>query len=523
MLFSRRRFLIASAAGAAASTLPIPFTPGIAPARAQAPTVVTATDPAYATLTQRGYNRRFTARPQRIHLPTGTEEIRLAAEAAVRDGLRIAVRAGGHGFENFVDNDRTQAIIDLNRMSAVYWDETRRAFSVDAGTPLGTLYERLGAFGVTVPAGICKGVGAGGHIVGGGYGPLSRQLGLMVDHLYGVEVITVDKDGAAETVLATKDGPNADLLWAHSGGGGGNFGVVSRYLLRSPDSDGGDPARALPKSPGSMLNTRLILPLLDEESFVRFLGNYLAFFEQHSAPDDPFTALYAPLMVKPGIVDSEILVLLNADGPDAQALFDEFVAAITAGVGAPLLQLPLQRAGYAETVATAYYAAGMPGFRVKAKSAYLRKAYSTEQLRILYRYFADIRFLGESQLEFLPFGGAVNAVAADATAVPARDSFMKMLIHAAWRLPGDDERFVGWAREGFRELYAETGGVPVPDAANGGSYINYPDPDSADPRWNTSGVPWHELYYGANYDRLCAIKARWDPNTVFQHDLSIGR
>ncbi|MRH89302.1 FAD-binding protein [Nocardia sp. SYP-A9097] len=491
-------------------------------ARATEPAVVRPADPDYAMLTQRGYNRRWTAHPQRIHVPTTTEEIRAAVETCVRDGLRIAVRSGGHGFDDFVDNDRTQAIIDLNRMGAVHWDDTHRAFSVDAGTPLGALYERLNGFGVTIPAGICKGVGAGGHIAGGGYGPLSRQLGLMVDHLYGVEVITVGKDGAATIVLATKDGPNADLLWAHTGGGGGNFGVVSRFLLRSPGSDGSDPTRALPKSPGSMLNTRLILPMANEESFVRLLGNYLAFFEQHSAPDDRFTALYAPLMIKPGIVDSEILVLLDADRPDAHAMFDEFVTAISAGVDPALVQLPLQQASYADTVANVYYAAGMPGFRVKAKSAYLRKSYTTEQLRILYRYIADPRFLGESQLEFMPFGGATNTVAAAATAAPARDSFMKMLIHAAWRLPGDDERFVTWARKMYRDVYAETGGVPVPNAVNGGSYINYPDPDLADASWNTSGVPWHELYYGANYARLCAVKAQWDPNNVFQHSLSIG-
>lgn len=518
MPWSRRRFLGASALGTALGTLGFPAI------GAAEPGVIEVRDAAYTTLTERGYNRRFTARPQQIFVPANAEEVRTAVARSVSAGLRIAVRSGGHGFDDFVDNARTQVIIDLQRMNAVAWDDTHRAFAIESGADLGSVYERLlGGWGVTVPAGICKGVGMGGHVSGGGYGPLSRRLGLMADHLYGLEIVTVDASGAASTVLATKDGPNADLWWAHTGGGGGNFGVVTRYLLRSGDSDGSDPARALPKAPGSMLSTRLMLPMASEESFLRFVGNYIAFFERHSAPGDPFTGLYAPLHLKPGIAGSDVLILLDADGPEARNQFDEFVSALSEGVFPAPIVVPATQSSYADTVANVYYAKGMPGFRVKVKSAYLRKGYSQDQLRVLYRYLTDIRFLGESQVELLPFGGAINAVASDATASPARDSFMKMLIHAAWRNPADDERFITWARDMFRDVYAATGGVPVPNEANGGSYINYPDPDMADPRWNTSGVPWHEFYYGAGYARLRAIKSQWDPNTVFQHSLSIDR
>ncbi|MBH0776812.1 FAD-binding oxidoreductase [Nocardia bovistercoris] len=519
MPLSRRSFLAAPMVGAAATAL------GAGAANAADVKVVRAGEAEYAALTTRGYNRRFTARPRQIFVPANAEEVRVAVERSVGDGLPLAVRSGGHGFDDFVDNDRTGAIVDLQRLAGVSWDESQRAFAVEPGADLGSVYERLlGGWGVTVPAGICKGVGAGGHVSGGGYGPLSRRFGLVADHLYGVEVVTVDARGSATTVLATKDGPHADLWWAHTGGGGGNFGVVTKYLLRSPEADGADPARALPKPPGSMLNTRLVLPLATEESFIRFVGNYLAFFEQHSAPDDPFAGLYAPLHIRPGIAGpSDVLILLDADRPDAGALFDEFVAAVSRDVVPGPVVLPPTTASYADTLANVYYAKGMPGFRVKVKSAYLRTSYSTDQLRTLYRYLTDIRFLGESQLEFMPFGGRTNAVAPDATAVSARDSFMKMLVHAAWRVPGDDERYVAWAREMFRDVYAGTGGVPAPNAANGGSYINYPDPDMADPRWNTSGVPWHTLYYGANYPRLTRVKAQYDPANLFQHKLSVGR
>ncbi|MEV0761896.1 FAD-binding protein [Nocardia sp. NPDC050435] len=516
MPLSRRSFLTASAAGALATGSAVP------PAAAAGPQVLRAGDPAYAELAGRGYNRRFAARPDRIFVPTDTEQVRAAVARSVGEGAAMAVRSGGHCFEDFVDDERTRAIIDLHRMTAVTWDREHNAFSVAAGADLGGVYEHLLAAGVTAPAGICKGVGVGGFVAGGGYGPLSRSLGLMADHLYGVEVVTVDRAGTASTVLATRGGPHADLWWAHTGGGGGNFGVVTRYLLRSPDASGDEPARALPAPPGAMLHTRLLLPPLGEESFGRFVGNYLAFFEQHSAPGDPFTELYAPLHIRPGLAGpSDILILLRADRPDTQALFDEFVAAVSQGVFPAPILLPATRASYADTVANVYYPKGMPGARVKAKTAYLRRAYSADQLRTLHRSLTDLRFLGESQVEFMPFGGAVNAVAADATAMPARDSFMTMLVHATWRLPGDDERYLTWARELFHDLHADSGGVPVPGGVYGGSYINYPDRDLTDYRWNTSGVPWHGFYYRGNYPRLQEIKARWDPNSLFRHRLSI--
>jgi len=65
--------------------------------------------------------------------------------------------------------------------------------------------------------------------------------------------------------------------------------------------------------------------------------------------------------------------------------------------------------------------------------------------------------------------------------------------------------------------------VPAPGGAYDGSLINHPDTDLADPALNTSGVPWHTLYYQANYSRLQRIKARWDPRNVFHHALSIRR
>lgn len=124
-------------------------------------------------------------------------------------------------------------------------------------------------------------------------------------------------------------------------------------------------------------------------------------------------------------------------------------------------------------------------------------------------------------LWLLSYGGAVNAVRPDATAMPQRDSILKATFIAQWTGQDGDADGIRRVREYYRDLYATTGGVPVPDDASDGCYINYPDIDTADPEWNTSGVPWHTLYFKDNYPRLQRIKASWDPRDVFHHALSI--
>ncbi|MGH7556966.1 MAG: BBE domain-containing protein, partial [Gemmatimonadota bacterium] len=119
------------------------------------------------------------------------------------------------------------------------------------------------------------------------------------------------------------------------------------------------------------------------------------------------------------------------------------------------------------------------------------------------------------------YGGKDNTVAPDATASAQRDSILSMACMAGWQDPGEEARTLDWVRAFYNELFADTGGVPVPGEACDGAMINHPDVDLAEPKLNTSGVPWHRLYYKDNYPRLQRVKARWDPGNVFHHPLSI--
>ena len=119
------------------------------------------------------------------------------------------------------------------------------------------------------------------------------------------------------------------------------------------------------------------------------------------------------------------------------------------------------------------------------------------------------------------YGGRVNTVARDATASAQRSSIFDAACSSGWLDPRDAEKNLAWVRAFYRDLFAETGGVPAPGDAYDGALINHPDTDLADPAWNTSGVSWSTLYYQDNYPQLQRIKSQWDPRNVFRHSMSI--
>ncbi len=221
---SRRRVLLGSGAvlgGAAAVMLapvraearpqvaespatPPPVPPSAPPSGAPVPAVTVGPDQArYASLST-GFNQRFTGTPACIAVVTTQEQCLRAVEEALDQGKRITVRGGGHCYEGFVSDNPDGVIIDVSGMRAITQGDDG-AVGLQSGCTNWDVYELLyKSYGVTVPAGSCYSVGLGGHVVGGGYGLLSRQHGLSVDFLEAVDVIVVDADRSARLVHARR-------------------------------------------------------------------------------------------------------------------------------------------------------------------------------------------------------------------------------------------------------------------------------------------------------------------------------
>ncbi|GAA0929885.1 FAD-binding oxidoreductase [Nonomuraea longicatena] len=488
--------------------------------------VVRPDDPRYEDLAVRRTNERFQPRPEYFHVVGSTEQVVGAVQEAVRAGRRVTVRSGGHCYENFV-GEGAQVVIDLCEMNEVRFDEKRGAFLVEAGATLMQTYRTLYlGWGVTLPGGQCGGVSAGGHIAGGGYGPLSRLHGLTVDYLEAVEVVVVDRGGRARAVVATRDpdDPHHDLWWAHTGGGGGNFGVVTRYWLRDPAARGRDPRTLLPKPPASVLSGIAIWSWKDlsRESFRRLLRNHGEWHERNSAAGTPAAALWGSLLIpgrKPGADPGGIVMPTQVDAGvrGARELLDGYFATVAEGVTPQVFVPPYTTMPWFKAVRTLSLGAESEQGRYKGKSAYLRSRLTDRQADVAYDHLDRPHGL----LWLLSYGGRVNTVAPGATATVERSSMLKMLHLGNWEEGQDGKEQLAWVRSFHRDTFAGTGGVPVPGGNCGGAYINYPDIDHADPDWNTSGAPWSTLYYGDNYARLQRVKRRWDPRNVFHHALSV--
>src|SRR3954467_2679693 len=291
---SRRGVLLgvgATVTGTAAANVlgqtPAQAEPRTDPAGTDVPAVrVRPGDPRYPPLST-GFNQRFVGTPAYVAVVTTPEQCRRAVQTAIDEGRRITVRGGGHCYEGFVSDNPGGVIIDVSGMRAV----TQRrdgAVGLQGGCTNWDVYELLyKSYGVTVPGGSCYSAGLGGHVVGGGYRLMSREHGLTVDYLDAVDVIVVDENRAVGVVTARKGDPDTgDLFWAHTGGGGGTFGVITAYHFRD-----------LPAPPPvvQLATTSWQWSTLGRAAFATLLGNYGRYLAANSAPDSPARTLFALL------------------------------------------------------------------------------------------------------------------------------------------------------------------------------------------------------------------------------------
>src|SRR5690242_16103443 len=174
---------------------------------------------------RRVWNASVERSPALIARCAGVADVIAAVRFARRTGLEVAVRSGRHSFPGLSICD-DGLVIDLGQMKGVRVDPEARTARAQAGVLLGELDRETQAFGMAVPAGIVTHTGIAGLTLGGGIGWLQRKLGLTIDQLLSVDLVTAD----GELVRASAD-ENPDLFWGVRGGGG-NFGIVTEFEYR---------------------------------------------------------------------------------------------------------------------------------------------------------------------------------------------------------------------------------------------------------------------------------------------------
>lgn len=503
---------------------------------------VTRQDSRYDTL-KKGHNLRWPASDadsvHRIELCDNVTDTAATLQKIVDAGLRPTVRSGGHCYEDFVATNPDGVLIDLSMLNSMNATGSGHQYRIDCGVQLGEAYSNLyKRYGVTLPGGTCYSVAAGGHISGGGYGLLSRLHGLTVDWVSAIDILTVDRDG--HVVLRRVDSNHdPDLFRACRGAGGGNFGIVTSFYFDE-----------LPKVPEEVVTAHIPFSWADmtPERLEMILTTYSSFWEARGHDPDTWGLFSVLVLSHRSAGRFGISVqFCNPDGTcrDLRVLTEfldlfhpckpvvERSATPEAARGSKTAATSQQTCWAPQTMTHQLWldanleGGGGGSQRAKYKSTYMKRSFTKSEAACLYKHMTRTIpgiSLNSSMLLIDSYGGAINRnEMAARTAIPQRESAMKLQFISYWSREEDDAGHLQWISDFYRELYsgpdadANYKETPYPNSRYEGCYINYPDKDMLQYAF------WPRLYYGEGglYPFLQEVKRRYDPNNIFHHAMSI--
>ena len=424
------------------------------------------------------WNAMIDKRPAVIARCATTSDVVRGVNFARDNQLVLAVRGGGHNIAGSAVCDGG-IVIDLSLMKAAAVAPDARRVTIGAGATLADLDAATQAHGLATPVGINSTTGIAGLTLGGGFGWLSRSYGLTVDNLESVEVVT-----AAGEVLRANATEHSDLFWALRGGGG-NFGVVTRFEFRLH-----------PVGP-DLLSGLIVYPFADAKSVLRQYRDFAL-----DAPDELTVWVVMrkapPLPFLPAEVHGRevvVLALLHAGDPNEGKAIIEPLHHFGTPVGAHVGVQPY----------TAWQQAFDPLLAPGARNYWKSHNFRALDDGLLDVLIDSVRTLPSPQCEVFiaSLGGATSRQPPDSSAYGQRDAQFTMNVHGRWDHPADDQRGITWARQLFQAA------APF---ASGGVYVNFMTADEGD-RVRAA--------YGGNYERLVRVKQQYDPGNLFRANQNI--
>jgi hypothetical protein len=427
---------------------------------------------------RRVHNGMIDRRPGVILRPASAAGVAAAIAFARAKDVPVAVRCGGHSGPGFgiVDDG---VVIDLARLDSIEIDADARRVKVGGGCTLGKVDAATAEIGMAVPFGIIGTTGVGGLTLGGGIGHLSRKHGLSIDNLLSADVVLAD---GSQVHASAEEHP--DLFWAIRGGGG-NFGVVTRFEFRM------HPVSTVIAGPTfwSLDDTAAVMRTFRD--FIgqapRELNGFFAFATVPPVP--PF-----PEELHGRKVAAVVWCYAGDDNDAAQAAMAPMLAAAE-----PLLHgagpLPF---------------AGLQGFfdplYPKGPQGYWRADFVDElpdaaiEAHIVH---AGRMTPGASTMHIYPIDGAVHDVAPTDTAWNRRDVGFAEVIYGVDADPANAGAVKTWTTDYFDAVHPYSAG---------GAYLNF---------LMDEGQERVRQTFGQNYDRLARIKATYDPENTFRVNQNI--
>jgi FAD/FMN-containing dehydrogenase len=439
--------------------------------------VILPADPGYNEA-RRVWNAMIDRRPAVIVQCADAADVPHSISFARDSGLEISIRGAGHNIAGNAVCDNG-VMIDFSKMRNVRVDAEKRRAHVEPGATLGDVDRATQAHGLATPTGINSTTGIAGLTLGGGFGWLTRKYGMTVDNLVSAEMVTAD--GSQMRVGADE---NTELYWAIRGGGG-NFGVVTRFEFK-----------LYPVGP-EIIAGLLVFPFDQARQVLR---KYREFTK--SAPEEinvwAVLRKAPPLPFLPAKVHAKEVVVLAVfyagDNAEGQKLID-----------------PLRGFGdaHGEHIGAQPYAQWQQAFDPLLTPG-ARNYWKSHNFTELSDGALDsiIQFAGnlptpQCEIFLGLIAGASNRIPAEATAYGHRDTKFVLNVHGRWDDSAEDKRCIGWARDFFRAS------APY---ASAGAYVNFMTEDEADRI---------AAAYGSNFARLAQIKRKHDPDNIFHINQNI--
>jgi FAD/FMN-containing dehydrogenase len=423
------------------------------------------------------YNGMINKHPAAIARCADAADVMAAVRAARDQDVLVAIRGGGHNAGGLGSCDGG-LVIDLSRMRSVRVNPAERTARAEGGCTGRDLDHATHAFGMATPTGTVSTTGIAGLTLGGGIGHLSRPYGLTIDNLLAVDMVLADG-----SFVTASEKENPDLFWAVRGGGG-NFGVVTSFLFRL--------------HPVAMVSAGPTFWPLDQTPQV--MKAYREFIAQ--APEDVsgFLAFMnvPPVPLFPANLHNQkvcAVIWCSTAAPEKA----EKATAPMRNVGKPLLDhvgpVPFP------ALQSLFDPLLPPGLQMYWRADF-HKEISDASIPVHQKYAERIP-PGLSLTHLYPINGAVHRVGSRDTAFKFRDCLMAGVIVGIDPDPKNKEAITNWTKEYFDALHPYSAG---------GAYVNF---------MMEEGQERVRASFGENYDRLAAIKKRYDPTNFFRVNQNI--
>ncbi len=422
------------------------------------------------------YNAMIDKRPALIARCADAADVIACVNFARERELLVAIRGGGHNGPGLGSCDGG-LVVDLSSMKGVRVDPAARTARVAGGATWGEVDHATHAFGLATVSGIISTTGVGGLTLGGGHGHLSRKYGLTIDNLLEADVVLADG-----TFVTASTEENEDLFWAIRGGGG-NFGVVTSFLLRL------HPVSTVVGGP-------TFWPLEQSAEVLHFYRDFIA-----EAPEE-LNGFFAFLTVPPAPPFPEELHLRKVcgivwcyTGPEEDV---EELLAPALEVGTPLMH-GVSAMPY-PMLQGAFDALYPPGMQWYWKGDFVREL--TDEAIAEHVRFAETPTM-HSTMHLYPIDGAVHRIGGDETAWSYRDVRWSKVIVGVDPDPANNDRITDWVRDYWEALHPHSAG---------GAYLNFMMEEGEDRIRAT---------YQGNHERLARIKGKYDPENLFRVNQNI--